>query len=96
MNLRVGNTDESDVPPPFEASQKFGVFKLFSVNSTEAVMDKDDVHFDFRISFIVDNGSDNELVMSTIVKINTKFGKIYMFYQHLILILIGHRPGKVT
>ena len=90
FGLKVGDVDENDVSPPFEAGQKFGVFKLFSVNSTEAVIGEDDVHLNFRISFIIDKENENELVMSTIVKINNRFGKVYMFFVkpfHRVLVL---------
>jgi len=80
FGLKVGFVDENEVSPPFEAGQQFGVFKLYTVNSTEAIMGEDDMHLDFRISFMVDNKNENELVMSTIVNIKNRFGTIYMFF----------------
>jgi len=79
FGLKVGTLDENEVSPPFEVGQKFGGFKIFSINPTEAVIGEDDVHLDFRISFIVDKKNGDEIVMSTIVDINNAFGTVYMF-----------------
>jgi hypothetical protein len=93
FGLKVGLVDENDVSPPFEVGQQFGVFRLFSVNPTEAVIGEDDIHLNFRISFIVDNKNGNELVMSTVVNTHNVFGKIYMllvkpFHRILVLVMI--------
>ena len=77
FGLKVGSIDLSEVCPPFESGRNFCGFKLYSVKATEAIMGEDDVHLDFRISFIVDHG--NELIMSTLVNINNTSGKVYMF-----------------
>lgn len=78
FGLKAGMVDENAVSPPFQAGQQFGVFKLYSVNETESVIGEDDKHLNFRISFIVNDG--NELVMSTVVDINNRFGTVYMFF----------------
>jgi len=82
FGLKVGLVDENDVCPPFVVGQRFGVFNLYSINPTEAVIGEDDNHLDFRISFMVENENENEnvLVISTIVNINNRFGTIYMFF----------------
>ena len=91
FGLKVGTVDVNEACPPFVAGQKFCGFKLFSVNSTEGVIGEDDVHLNFRISFLVDKENGNELVMSTVVNINNTLGTVYMFFVkpfHRVLISI--------
>ena len=80
FGIKSGSLDVTEINPPFDVGQEFGGFKIYSLNSTEAVIGEDDVHLNFRISFMVDTNNGGEIVMSTVVDINNFLGTIYMLF----------------
>lgn len=64
-----------------EPNQQIGLFKVFHRSENEVVIGEDDKHLDFRVSlFLRENGeaeNGKELTISTLVKFNNWFGRLY-------------------
>lgn len=63
----------------FEKGKQFGIFKVFDKTENEVILGENDKHLDFRISILLDNQTENKkiLTISSIVKFNNWFGKLY-------------------
>lgn len=65
----------------FEAGERLGIFKVFSKTDDEIVLGEDDKHLNFRISLFLDRSSADqsrrELTISSTVKFNNWFGRLY-------------------
>jgi len=61
--------------------EKIGLFKVYAVNENEVVLGEDDTHLDFRISLLIDSEGEvnKKLTISTSVKCNNSFGRIYFY-----------------
>ncbi len=59
--------------------ERLGLFKVFSKTDTELILGEDDKHLNFRVSLILDKiePSKKSLIISTTVKYNNWFGKLY-------------------
>jgi hypothetical protein len=71
--------DITQLNPPYKKSQQFGVFRILEITDNEVVLGENDKHLNFRTSLFIKRGIDDRLVVSTIVKVNNYFGKIYFF-----------------
>ena len=64
-----------------EPNERIGLFCVFNRSENEVILGENDKHLDFRVSlFLERNGqSDNKrtLIISTSVKFNNRFGKLY-------------------
>ena len=62
-----------------EVGQQLGLFKVFEKNQHEVILGQNDKHLDFRISIFVDELNDQQktITLSTTVKFNNVFGKLY-------------------
>ncbi len=76
LGLKVGMVNLDEINPPFSIGNKFGLFELFEINSTEGILGENDFHLDFRLSFKIDE--DNVLHVTTAIVFNNIFGKIYL------------------
>lgn len=79
FGLKVG-IENVDVDPPFKPGQNFGAVQVFSISEKEAVIGENDKHLDFKVSFLIQEKEKPELVLSTVVKVNNRLGKAYMFF----------------
>ena len=65
-----------------KASERVGIFKVYSSNETEIVLGEDDKHLDFRLSVLCSTGaapdSDRQLTMSTVVHCHNLLGRAYI------------------
>ncbi len=64
-----------------EIGEKLGMFEIFDKLDNELILGKNDKHLNFRISVMTDyNQVSNEtkLTLSTVVKYNNFFGKLYL------------------
>ncbi|MBL6446746.1 DUF2867 domain-containing protein [Fulvivirga sp. 29W222] len=59
--------------------EQLGLFKVYSKTDNELILGEDDKHLDFRVSLLLDTiaPSKRSLTISTIVKYNNRFGKLY-------------------
>lgn len=80
FGLKTDLADLSQLNPPYETGKAFGVFKLHSISENEAILGEQDKHLDFKVSFLIREAESTELALSTIVKINNRLGKVYMFF----------------
>lgn len=64
-----------------EPGEQIGLFKVFHKNENEIILGEDDKHLDFRVSLFLESNitepSQKQLTISTLVKFNNQFGKIY-------------------
>ncbi len=78
----------------FKIGDHIGIFKLLKNNNTEFMVGESDIHLDFRSSFILkENGTSFTLILKTIVKYNTRYGKLYFsvikpFHQQIVKSLL--------
>ena len=63
-----------------EPGERIGLFKVFSKTNKEVILGQDDKHLDFRISLYLAPATNNfqkRLTISTAVKFNNFFGRLY-------------------
>ena len=66
-----------------EPNEKLGLFMVFNKTKDEVILGEDDKHLNFRISLLKEDSTEKEgakkLTISTTVKFNNWFGKLYFF-----------------
>ena len=78
-------TDRQKVLDNFkcEKGEKIGLFKVYDKTTDEIILGEDDKHLNFRVSVFIDkhnvNQTDKSLIISTTVKFNNWFGRLYFF-----------------
>jgi hypothetical protein len=74
-----GTSDKEKLLSEFrcEPGQRLGLFKVFSKTENEVVLGEDDVHLNFRISLFIATGSNQQVIITTLVKRNNRFGRLY-------------------
>lgn len=64
-----------------EKGEQIGLFKVFDKTDNEIILGEDDKHLNFRVSLFIDKQNENEtnkrLIISTTVKFNNWFGRLY-------------------
>ena len=64
-----------------EPGEALGLFKVFSKTDSEVILGEDDKHLNFRVSLFYESDSDEasekRLIISTTVKFNNWFGRLY-------------------
>ncbi|MGV0754388.1 DUF2867 domain-containing protein [Empedobacter brevis] len=64
-----------------EKGEQFGLFKVFDKTKNEVILGEDDKHLNFRISLFLDTIADTSeqknLIITTTVKFNNVFGRLY-------------------
>ena len=79
FGLKADMANTTQLNPPFSIGQQLGVFRVYEIEEDEVVLGENDKHLDFRTSLFIERGVDNQLVISTIVKVNNVLGAIYFF-----------------
>ncbi len=77
-DTQIDNTAIND--QTFEIGKKLGMFEIFDRLDNELILGKNDKHLNFRISALTDNNqvsNETKLTLSTVVKYNNFFGKLY-------------------
>ena len=64
-----------------EQGDQLGLFKVYSKTSEELVLGEDDKHLNFRVSLFIDQQTNDQtnkkLIISTTVKFNNWYGRLY-------------------
>ena len=64
-----------------EKGEQLGLFKVFDKTDNEVILGEDDKHLNFRISLLLDKSPDKDeqksLTITTTVKFNNAFGRLY-------------------
>ena len=64
-----------------EKGEQIGLFKVFDKTTDEIILGEDDKHLNFRVSLFIDkqnvDKTDKKLIVSTTVKFNNWFGRLY-------------------
>lgn len=64
-----------------EIGEKIGVFKVFDRATDEIILGEDDIHLNFRVSFLLAPKEQyrKDVIISTTVHFNNWFGRLYFF-----------------
>ncbi|GAA4384645.1 DUF2867 domain-containing protein [Hymenobacter koreensis] len=79
-----------------EPGMRFGPFRVFDVRPGEVLLGENDKHLDFRVSVFVQPGAaGTEAVVSTAVRYNNRFGRLYFalvrpFHQLVVPAMLRH------
>lgn len=85
IGLKVaGSREEMETAlDKFTCSQgeQIGLFKVIAANKNEVILGEDDKHLNFRISLLIEeeNEENRKFSITTTVKFNNNFGKIYFY-----------------
>lgn len=67
-----------------EPGDQFGLFKVFDKTENEVILGENDKHLDFRVSLfidrILDEAGQKSLTITTTVKFNNLFGRVYFLF----------------
>lgn len=78
FGLRTGNKKDITKSPYYSVGSKAGYFTVIDRNENEIVMAEDDKHLNFRTSLMKKkNEQDHSIYLTTIVKFNNIWGRIY-------------------
>lgn len=62
----------------FKPGNKIGFFNIYDKNEYEIIMGEDDRHLNFRVSLFKETKvDDNKFTITTVVKFNNNFGRLY-------------------
>jgi hypothetical protein len=71
-----------------EQGDQLGLFKIFNKTNNEIILGEDDKHLNFRVSLFLDHELNNthkkSLTISTTVRFNNGFGRLYLFTRKTI------------
>jgi hypothetical protein len=79
VGLKVGLDNPVLVGPQYTKGQNIGVFQIQEISEDEVVLGQNDKHLDFKTSLLITHEANDELVVSTVVRINNMFGKFYFY-----------------
>ena len=78
FGLKTGKKNDTSGQEYFPVGSKIDFFTVFDRNENEIVMAENDKHLNFRTSVMIDKSeSDTTIYLSTIVKFNNIFGRLY-------------------
>ena len=63
----------------YEVGDRVGLFKILDKTENELILGEDDKHLNFRVSLFLDK-QNQELIVSTFVKIHNGLGRIYFLF----------------
>lgn len=70
-----------DVKSHYNVGDTIGVWPIFAMTENELVAGRDNKHLDFRLSVLKEaDGVRETVVVSTVCKVNNRFGKVYLFF----------------
>ena len=75
MSIFGAKTVINEIKGNFAVGNNVGLFKIYYIDEKEIISGLKDGHLDFCISFYK---IDNKVLLSTLVKYNNTFGKVYM------------------
>jgi hypothetical protein len=75
MSIFGAKTVINETKGDFAVGNNVGLFKIYYIDEKEIISGLKDSHLDFCISFYK---IDNKVLLSTLVKYNNTFGKVYM------------------
>jgi hypothetical protein len=75
MSIFGAKTVINETKGDFAVGNNVGLFKIYYIDEKEIISGLKDSHLDFCISFYK---IDNQVLLSTLVKYNNTFGKVYM------------------
>jgi len=66
-----------NIDTDFKVGDKIGIFKIYDIQDNEIIAGENDKHLDFRVSIYREININSKITVSTIVKYNNWFGKLY-------------------
>jgi len=78
----INNTNQPD-NLKFEPGEQAGLFRVFDRTNDEIILGEDDKHLDFRLSLLLaeykNDPTKKVITITTVVKFNNWFGRLYFF-----------------
>jgi hypothetical protein len=74
VGLKIDSLEPKKVTS-LKVGEKVGMFTIYAISKNEVIAGEDDKHLDFRVSVL---RVDEDVMVSTFVKYNNLFGKVYM------------------
>lgn len=76
----IKNTRQQNFPE-LKPGDQIGIFRFFEKSENEIILGEDDKHLNFRVSLILNAAGSRkkEIVITTVVEFNNRFGRIYFF-----------------
>ena len=101
FGLKTGDDKPRDLDPPYQVGQRIGLFRVFAITDSEAIIGQDDSHLNFRISLLViHSDAGDQLVVSTLVKTKNAMGVAYFsvvkhFHRLIVPIMVRNMVTKI-
>lgn len=76
----LGALDTDKKAADYQVGDRVGIFTLLSITENEVILGDSDKHLDVKLSVYKESGTEESVVMSTVVHTHNVFGKIYMLF----------------
>ncbi|HEV2611502.1 MAG TPA: DUF2867 domain-containing protein [Noviherbaspirillum sp.] len=76
----LSDIDRSKIAADYKPGDRVGIFTLLSVSSHEVVLGDADKHLDARLSLYKHAGAQPKVVVSTVVHVHNRLGRLYLFF----------------
>lgn len=99
FGLKGGSAKDANMKEHYTVGSKAGMFTVVDRNENELIMAEHDKHLDFKISFLIEPKGTNTIIrVTTIVKFNNVWGRVYFTpvkpFHRLILMSMMRRMMK--
>jgi hypothetical protein len=65
----------------YAVGERIGTWPIHTLTETELIAGLDDKHLDFRLSILIEDGSESRsVVVSTVCNVHNTFGKLYLLF----------------
>ena len=101
IGLKTGHDNLRDLGPPYQVGRSIGLFRVFAITDSEAIIGQDDSHLNFRISLLLTHSdAGDRLVVSTLVKTKNALGVAYFsvvkhFHRLIVPIMVRTMVTKI-
>ena len=101
FGLKTGHDNPRDLGPPYQVGRRIGLFRVFAITDSEAIIGQDDTHLNFRISLLlIHSDAGVQLVVSTLVKTKNALGVAYFsvvkhFHRLIVPIMVRTMVKKI-
>jgi len=101
LGLKTGDNSPRDLEPPYQVGRSIGIFRIFGITDSEAIIGQDDSHLIFRISLLlIHSDAGDQLVVSTLVKTKNALGVAYFsvvkhFHRLIVPIMVRIMVTKI-
>lgn len=77
----IGDIDFNKPENAYQVGDRIGIFTLFANSRREVILEDRDKHLQVKVSFYLEpNGDQITVHATTVVHVNNRLGKVYMFF----------------